>query len=414
MVKAALPRLPETVSYPKLQPTSAGYRYYPGYARSFVRDILAEWPRGDVILDPWNGSGATTAVAAELGLQCIGIDLNPAMVVVARAALLGDEDVATIRRQAYDVHRLSEEITAVEEDDPLLEWLDRGSVARVRSAQAGLVGSARLTAGDVADLGAARAFWLTTLFQTVRQATKAWRGSNPTWIRSRGASQPVNLSWEEIASAMHSAGVSAVAARSGGEVTARVMVGTSKELSTYGIEPDLVLGSPPYCTRIDYAVATRVELSVLGLSAAEQSALRRELIGTTTVPRVETTLVPEASPTAQRTLDAVRNHPSKASATYYVKWLAQYFDAYAASLVQIAHVTAPDGTIGLVVQGSYYKEIYIDLPEITADILAGLGWRQVHAYDFRPRRSLAQINPRAIAYRDGAAPSEHALFFRSE
>ena len=414
MVKAALPRLPETVSYAKLQPTSAGYRYYPGYARSFVRDILADWPRGDVILDPWNGSGATTAVAAELGLHCIGIDLNPAMVVIARAALLSDEDVATIRRQAYDVHQLSEEIVAVEEDDPLLEWLDRGSVARVRSVQAGLVGSARLRAGDVTDLGAARAFWLTALFQTVRTATKAWQTSNPTWIKSRGGSQPVQLSWEEIAREMHSAGVSAAAVSPGSEVTARAMVGSSKELNAYGFEPDLVLGSPPYCTRIDYAIATRVELSVLGLAAAEQLALRRRLIGTTTVPRVETTLVPEVSLTAQRTLDAVRNHPSKASATYYVKWLAQYFDAYAASLVQVAQVTAPDGTIGLVVQGSYYKEIYIDLPEITADILAGLGWRQVHAYDFRPRRSLAQINPRAIAYRDGAAPSEHALFFRSE
>ncbi len=413
MVKAALPRLPEEVSYPKLRPASSGYRYYPGYSRSFVRDILAEWPRSDIVLDPWNGSGTTTAVAAELGFQCIGIDLNPAMVVIAKAALLSDDDVATIRRQAYALHQFREEIAAVEEDDPLLEWLDGGSVARLRSVQAGLVGSARLTAGDVADLGATRAFWLTTLFQTVRQATKAWRSSNPTWIKSRGGSKPVSLSWNEIAGGIHSAGVSATAARPGGEVTARVMVGSSKELGAYGFEPNLALGSPPYCTRIDYAVATRIELSVLGLAAGEQSALRRELIGTTTVPPVETTLTPEASPIVQSTLDAVRNHPSKASATYYVKWLAQYFDAYAASLAQVAHVTAPLGTIGLVVQGSYYKEIYIDLPKITSKILEGLGWREIRSYDFRPRRSLAQINPRATAYRDGAAPSEHALFFRS-
>ena len=142
--------------------------------------------------------------------------------------------------------------------------------------------------------------------------------------------------------------------------------------------------------------------------------LRRRLMGTTTVPRDETALAPEVGSTAQRTLDSVRNHPSKASATYYAKWLAQYLDAYATSLAQVGRVTDCRGTIGLVVQGSYYKELHIDLPEITQDILQGLGWRPFRSYVFRARRSLAQINPRAVAYRNGAAPMEHAIFFRSE
>ena len=144
MVEVSVPSLPDTVSYPKLQPSSTGYRYYPGYSRAFVHDILAEWPSHEVVLDPWNGSGATTAVAAELGLECVGIDLNPAMVVVAKSALLGDQDVATIRRQAYNVHQERAEVTAADHDDPLLEWFDRGSVARLRSMQAALVGSPRI------------------------------------------------------------------------------------------------------------------------------------------------------------------------------------------------------------------------------------------------------------------------------
>ena len=413
MTDRALPSLPDTVSYPKLGPVSAGYRYYPGYSRAFVRDILAEWPQNHVILDPWNGSGATTAVAAELGLQCIGIDLNPAMLVIARAALLTGDDIATIRRQAYRLHQLREGVETIDDDDPLLEWLDTNSVARVRSTQVSLVGAGRLAAQDVTHLGGAQAFWLTALFQVVRQATKGWRSSNPTWVKSRRGSRPAELTWDEIAGEMHRAGGSATAVRSDDKVTACVMIGSSTELSAYGFEPDLVFGSPPYFTRIDYAVATRVELSVLGLTPAEQSVLRRQLIGTTTVPRVETALGPQASTTARRTLDAVRQHPSKASASYYAKWLAQYLEAYTTSLVQVARVTAPGGTIGLVVQGSYYKDVYLDLPKITTDILGGLGWDLFHSYDFQPRRSLAQINPRAVAYREGAPPSEHALFFRS-
>ena len=88
--------------------TSYGYRYYPGFSHEFVRDILDEWPESDLILDPWNGSGATTTVAAELGRQCVGIDLNPAMVVIARAALLTDADTAKIRRQARGLEATQE------------------------------------------------------------------------------------------------------------------------------------------------------------------------------------------------------------------------------------------------------------------------------------------------------------------
>ena len=97
---ASSPSLPATVSCPKLPRHSKGYRYYAGYSRPFVYDILSRWPSHALVLDPWNGSGTTTTVAAELGLECVGVDLNPAMVVVARAALISEEDILVIRRQA--------------------------------------------------------------------------------------------------------------------------------------------------------------------------------------------------------------------------------------------------------------------------------------------------------------------------
>lgn len=39
--------------------------------------ILAGCPVGEVVLDPFFGSGTTGAVAKRLGRQYIGIDLNP-------------------------------------------------------------------------------------------------------------------------------------------------------------------------------------------------------------------------------------------------------------------------------------------------------------------------------------------------
>ena len=408
------PSLPMTVSCPKLPRNSSGYRYYAGYSRSFVYDILSNWPRRALVLDPWNGSGTTTSVAAESGLHCVGVDLNPAMVVVARSALLSEEDIKLVRRQASGLRELRSAAVPPDSDDPLLEWLDRSSVARVRALQTALVGSTRLTALDVAGLGAVEAFWLTLLFNTVRRATKAWRSSNPTWVKSRRHAQPAKLFWRPTVGEAYDAAISVAAIGAVNPATSRVFLGTSTDLTKYGIRPDLVLGSPPYCTRIDYAVATRVELSVLGFSGAEQIELRRALIGTTTVPAVPTTPTCEIGGTARRILDAIANHPSKASRSYYWKWLAQYFAGYAASLAQVAQVTSQTGTIGLVVQDSYYKELHLDLAQITAEILAICGWQLYRSYSFAPRRSLAQINPRAIAYKNNNTPQEKALFFRSE
>ena len=258
------PSLPLTVSSPKLPRNIRGYRYYAGYSRSFVHDILSRWPRHALVLDPWNGSGTTTTVAAELGLACIGVDLNPAMVVVARAALLSEQDILVIRRQASGLQKLRSMVVPPKSDDPLLEWLDRPSVARVRALQTTLVGSTRLTASEIADLGSVEAFWLTLLFNTVRRSTEAWQSSNPTWVKLRRHAQPAKLLWRQVVDEAYDAAVLVAPIAAANPATSRVVLGTSTDLAKYGFSPDLVLGSPPYCTRIDYAVATRVELSVLG------------------------------------------------------------------------------------------------------------------------------------------------------
>ena len=407
-----LPLLPETISCPKLPPQSSGYRYYAGYSRSFVYDILSRWPKQALVMDPWNGSGTTTTVAAEAGLQCLGIDLNPAMVVIARSALLSKQDASVIRRQANGLRCLRLTTESIASDDPLLEWLDRSSVARIRGVQNFLVGSTRFTHTAISDITPVEAYWLTVIFDTVRRATKAWRSSNPTWMKSRRQTPPAKLLWRPTVRAMYDQVVTMTPTPT--PATSRVILGSSTDLATYRINPDLTLGSPPYCTRIDYAVATRVELSVLGYDRAEQSSLRRQLMGTTTVPRVLESPTCAIGETATKILDAIADHPSKASRTYYLKWLSQYMSAYGMSIAQVASITARDGTIGLVVQDSFYKELHIDLPRITIEIMRENGWLLHRAYTFGPRRTLAHINPRAIAYRKNANPEEHALFFRLE
>lgn len=411
MTQVASMPLPDEVSCPKLPRHSTRYRYYPGFSRAFVIDVLSGLPEGTRVLDPWNGSGTTTRVASELGLVSLGVDLNPAMVVLARAALLTPRDVDEIAEQANMLAELRVMRLAPADDDPLLEWFDKPSVAKFRALQHVLAGANRFTETDVSGLDTVKCFWLSAFFVLLREATRAWQASNPTWIKSRHGAPAAKLYWGKMTGTLRKLSEQAEAVSEDRHVEGEVVCGTSMDLASHDFTPDLVLGSPPYCTRLDYGIATRIELSVLGLSANEQSALRRILLGTTTVPAS----APSAASlglAAIRLLDGVKAHESKASATYYWKWLAQYLVGYASSLVEIARTASLTGTIGLVVQDSFYKDIHIDLAALTEEALQSQGWCLERSYAFRSRRSMAHINPRAEAYRNGHTPQESALFFR--
>ncbi len=70
-----------------------------GFASDFVKLALA-WMKvkQGVVLDPFLGVGTTTLVAKELGLESIGIDVSPLMVLIART-----------KCRNYDIERLKEE-----------------------------------------------------------------------------------------------------------------------------------------------------------------------------------------------------------------------------------------------------------------------------------------------------------------
>ena len=70
-------------------------------------------------------------------------------------------------------------------------------------------------------------------------------------------------------------------------------VASSEALPHPSSSVDFILSSPPYCTRIDYAVASLPELALFGyVPEGDFQLLRKKLIGTSTVP----TVVPEYSP----------------------------------------------------------------------------------------------------------------------
>jgi hypothetical protein len=248
----------------------------------------------------------------------------------------------------------------------------------------------------------------------VRSFLRDYVGTNPTWVRQAPVGGPrISLRWPTIREAF----IGAIrrlplSAAKGQQDSASLRLASTTALPQFARQATLALTSPPYCTRIDYAVATRPEMALLGLPLEDQSALRRQMLGTTTVPRSLAVSSGILGTTAVETLDRVSKHPSRASSTYYWKWLAQYLCGYAASFHEVAAVMASDSVLALVVQDSYYKDVHIDLPVITAQLADINGWRVIRQFDFGVSRTMASMNTRSRRYRNDFSAVERVLVMR--
>jgi tRNA G10 N-methylase Trm11 len=177
-------------------------------------------------------------------------------------------------------------------------------------------------------------------------------------------------------------------------------------------EVNAVLTSPPYCTRIDYATTTRLELAVMhGLIQSCHVDLGRKMLGSVRVPQRDIKIKDSWGPTCGNFLSRVAEHTSKASASYYLKTHLDYYDKLDRSLNEISRVLAPGSVAVIVVQDSYYKEIHNDLPRVTSEMCAQKGLILNGRGDFAAKKTMASINRRSKPYRDSARALESVLSF---
>jgi DNA modification methylase len=391
------------------------YSYYAGYPSVFVRDVLtslALQPQS-VVLDPWLGSGTTTQIAHEFGLQAHGYDVNPAMVIVAKARLLGPEvspSEVSLCRQIVE-HARDIEVSA--DDDPLSIWLGSETIAALRSIERAVFNL--LVTPDPKNPGhfdpvlegvsSLAAFFYVALFRTGRELLDRFRSSNPTWLRLKVPSEEkLTATWQHVA-AVYWKHVTTMAAaqfqllpeerQSEFGVTHRIQVGSSVALPDEEDSVQAVFGSPPYCTRIDYAMATYPELALLKFDRAAIGRLRRDMIGTATVEEQVPEIDPAWGKRAGRLLRQVYDHQSYASRSYYYKNMVQYFVGLSRSLAEIDRVLKPNGDVVLVVQDSRFKDLHIDLQEIVTDMGSELGWSRHHRFNYASGRHLGRINTRS-------------------
>jgi hypothetical protein len=419
---------------PKLNPATSAqgwYPYYAGYADSFVAKIVESLP-ADVgtILDPWNGSGTTTSVATAQGLKSRGLDLNPAAVVIAKARLLGADVVDSLVPLAAEIVSRAERDREPNESeaDSLSLWFQPRAARFIRAIERRIYrvlvdssGAGRAIDRDgLIGLSPLAAFFYLALFRTVRPSLRVYRGSNPTWIRSRipwrnrlnpTSARLADRFQNQVSCLATSVSVSGFGKHSSQLSTLGCESSTSLSIADTSI--DAVITSPPYCTRIDYVIATLPELAVMGIKLSEIKPLRDRMIGTPTIQQEREESDEEkliAGPISANLLRQIRAHSSKASSGYYAKFYRQYFRTMRASLAEISRVTRDAAPLVMVAQDSFYKDIHVDLPTVLDELATEQGWSRV-GFQHYSVRNFASINRRSRNYRDATSATEAVLLF---
>jgi len=396
------------------------FPYYAGFPESFASRILSTCglSSDSLIFDPWNGSGTTTYASSKLGFSSVGFDINPAMVVIGRARLLAaseaDSLVPLCKKILLSSHARRDEILPTE---PLLAWFGPQTAKSIRFIEEGicshLVGRTTISDGGVRleNLSGIAAALYVALFSICRSMCLRFRTSNPTWFRVPAARERrISISRSRIEDLFLRFVASMSEALHGGNEqlgTSTIRLADSSVTTLDAETVDLVLTSPPYCTRIDYAAATRVELGILApMLGTNSSNLRRKMMGSIQVP--ETPIEPNSKwgKTCVNFLDSVRGHSSKASASYYHKTHLDYFEKLFSSFNVLSTCLKRDG---LAID---YKNLHNDLAEIASEMASAASMILTRREDFFSTRSMSGINGRSRAYDRPLGATESVLCFK--
>lgn len=397
------------------------YHYYAGFSSDFAEFAVSTFldQPGSMLLDPWNGSGTSTTAASRSGHRSEGRDLNPVMRVIARARS-AKSDLADSIYPLLD-YLLTTSKPCEIENDPLREWLDRDTAALFRGVERAVAKSTRGGLSKIGLKGAASpdtssltAVLYLCLFCSLKRKLRSFRTSNPTWIKAPEGAQ-LRIPKEDIFNSILDDGRLATLHLVAEGLKANSFSPSLRSSSSEDRKKrrfDLILTSPPYCTRIDYAQLTKIELAVMGVGGHAFRDLRIRLMGSVLTGREPARISKSVTNKGREFVRAVKDHTSRASATYYYKQHVRYYNSLARSIKALSTQLTARGTAVFVVQDSWYKDLHNNLQETLTEIAEESGLGLVDRVDFPVQRSFADIHVHGAKYRPRRPLTESVLTFQ--
>ncbi len=353
------------------------------------------------IVDPFGGMGTVAEAGRSKALQLDLGDFSPfaALSCAFRSAPQDD-----ILQCTEFVQRLAIEIGADDEQEFFSQLF---CAAGVKTSSSFALTLKSPTAPE--HRNAALTVYLAALSRI--RLYKGFAGSNPTWVKRPDAIADSAATRDAVIETLGT--VRAYVAHLPSLHVENRTRATWSSLESGSYEPgsiDAIVTSPPYANRTDY-IRHYLPASELLLAAAgcDERTIRSEQIGTPLIRTDQPSRPLPASVTS--ILDRIRTHHGYASERYYYKGFLYYFSDMADALARMRSWLRPGGLLLMVVQDTYYKDLYVPTADMLVDIADRCGFRAVGRQDWRVNQRLSSLSPHSRRRMPSRALSESLIAF---
>jgi len=395
-------------------------KFIPQLPARLIREHSAE---GDVVLDPFMGSGTTVVEALVAGRRACGIDINPAAVIASRAKASPvepghlraaitdfDEKLARVEDEGSSLFTLPDP-QLPSNQDRLDFWFPRDQQRRL-----GIVLALIERTKDMA----VRRF-LRCTFSHVLKTVSYWlmKSSKPTRSKvkmANGVPHPVAPFRRHLRKMVRANAAlwGVLPESSRGPDTADVRRGDARRLPWPNAHVDLVVTSPPYVTSYEYADLHQLTTLWLG-DLTELAVAKDQFIGSAAARSRSNA---EADSDLGRQIVADLRLRSAAKAEEARQYFLDMNDVFR----ECHRVLKPGGVIANVIGNTSLEGVEILNAQVHAELKHSLGFRLVATVKrIIPSKTLPQVrDPKTGKFTSTLAGSVHAypeefiLIFRKQ
>ena len=326
---------------------------------------------GELILDPFMGSGTTNLEASVLGRNSIGVDIDPFSRFLSRVktTLLPEDELlqSSGRLQNYIArYQQSNENLSIPDFPYRDNWFKPHVLDELAYLKQGI--------GKATDLKDIKNFYLLCLSSIIRAVSEADNNCTRTVVRKKLNKQISPLYTIQIFSKRMERNVnymlSLMKAKPRGEV---IIPDYSDARNLIGIpdnEIDLAVTSPPYLNAVDYPRTHQLELYWLGFANGSLRQLKEQHVGTEVVRAENYRFLHETG--IQSADKAIKNIFSLDNRRAYIAY--KYINDMMANLKEIHRVLKPNRRYVMVIGNNLVRGIRFETWKYLMEYAPTLGY----------------------------------------